>query len=174
MRSPLSILFSRLNSSFPSAFLHRTGAPALWSSSWPSCRLTPTAPHPSNDGSTRPGCTTPHGATQRQSRRGWSTPSPHWPLFCWCCPEYCCWFSGLHAHTAGSCPTFFSSRTLKSFSLGPLSMSSSPSLSLYLGLPQIQCNILHLALSNLNRFSCAHFSSLSRLLWMVSLPYLWD
>ena len=46
-----------------------------------------------------------------------------------------------------------------SFSLGLLSMSFSPGLSSYLGLPQPKCNTLHLALLNFIRFSCAHFSS---------------
>jgi len=40
----------------------------------------------------------------------------------------------------------------------------------YLGLPQPKCSTLHLALLNLFRFSWAHFSSLSRSLWMASLP----
>ncbi|KAK4818676.1 hypothetical protein QYF61_017421 [Mycteria americana] len=48
----------------------------------------------------------------------------------------------------------------KSFSAGLLLITSSPSL----------CRTLHLALLNLMRFTQAHFSSLSRSLWMTSRP----
>jgi len=40
-----------------------------------------------------------------------------------------------------------------------LSVSSSPSLYSYLGLPKFKCSTLHLALLNLIRFTWAHFSS---------------
>jgi len=65
--------------------------------------------------------------------------------------------------------SFLSTRTSRS-SAGLLSVSSSPSLYSYLGLPQLKCNILHLALLNLSRFSHAHFLSMCRPLWMASLP----
>lgn len=39
----------------------------------------------------------------------------------------------------------------------------------YPALPQLKCNVLHLALWNLIKFLSAHFSSLSRSVWMVSL-----
>lgn len=66
-------------------------------------------------------------------------------------------------------PSFLSIRTPKSLLAGLLLTSSSPSLYTYLGLLQFNCSILHLALMNLIRFVCAHFSSLSWSLWMVSL-----
>ncbi|KAK4827388.1 hypothetical protein QYF61_017793 [Mycteria americana] len=55
---------------------------------------------------------------------------------------------------------FSSISTPKSFSAGLLSITSSPSL----------CRTLHLALLNLTRFTQAHFSSLSRSLWMTPCP----
>jgi len=64
--------------------------------------------------------------------------------------------------------SFLSIRTPKSFSTELLSVNFSPSLYLYLGFSRPKCT-LHIALLNLIRFSCAHFSSASRSLWMVSL-----
>jgi len=60
-------------------------------------------------------------------------------------------------------------RTPTSFLAGLLSRSSSLGLYSYLGLPQPKYNALHLALLNLIRFLWAHFSCLSRFLWMASL-----
>jgi len=54
----------------------------------------------------------------------------------------------------------------RAFSAGLFSMSSSPSLYSYLGLPQLECKTLHLALLNFITFSCAHFLGVSRSLWM--------
>ena len=56
----------------------------------------------------------------------------------------------------------------KFFLAGPLSMSSSLNLYLYLGLPQLKCNNSHLALVNIIRCLRAHSSSLCRSLWMSS------
>ena len=65
--------------------------------------------------------------------------------------------------------SFSCTRTPKSFSTGLLSRRSFPNLYKYLGLSRPKCSTLHLALLNLVRFSWAHFSSLSRSLWMASL-----
>jgi len=70
-----------------------------------------------------------------------------------------CWFTF----------NFSSIRTLKSFSIGLLSMSSSPILQKCLGLPRPKHNILHMALLHLIRFIWAHIPSLSRSLWMAFL-----
>jgi len=59
----------------------------------------------------------------------------------------------------------------KSFSPGLLSFHSPSSLYLCLGLPQLRCRTLHLALLNFMRFAQAHFSRLSGCLWMASLPF---
>ncbi|KAK4818489.1 hypothetical protein QYF61_014219 [Mycteria americana] len=56
----------------------------------------------------------------------------------------------------------------KSFSAGLHSITSSSSLYWNRGLPRTRCRTLHLALLNLMRFTQAHFSSLSRSLWMTS------
>ena len=66
--------------------------------------------------------------------------------------------------------SFSSVRTAKSFSVELFSMSSSPSLYFYLGLPCSRCNTLHLALLNLIKFSRSHFLSVSMSLLMISLP----
>ncbi len=62
-------------------------------------------------------------------------------------------------HTAGPCSAFLSTRNPRSFSVGLLSMSSSPSLYSYLGLPRPKCNALHMDLLNLMRFTWAHCSA---------------
>jgi len=85
---------------------------------------------------------------------------------CWCSAGYW-WHSGMQTHTVGlhqdfSCPTGQLS--------GLLSMSFSPSLYSSLGLLWFKCNTLHLALSDLIMFTWACFLSLSRSLWMPSLP----
>jgi len=66
--------------------------------------------------------------------------------------------------------SFLSTRTPKPFSAELLSRSPSPSLYTYLGLPRPKCKTLHLALLNLTRLTRVHLSSLSRYLWMASLP----
>jgi len=71
----------------------------------------------------------------------------------------CCWLMS----------SFLLTRTPKSFSTGLLSVSS-PSLYFYLGLLQLKCNTLQLVLLNLIKFSGAHFLSLSKSLWITSLP----
>jgi len=68
------------------------------------------------------------------------------------------WFSLTVCHT----PKSFSSELLSSHSL--------PSLYLCLGLPRLRCRTLHLALLNFMRLAWAHLSSLSRSLWIASLP----
>ena len=70
---------------------------------------------------------------------------------------------------AGSCSVFPSTRTPKSFSAGLSWRHSSPSLYTYLGLPQHKFKTFHFALLNLT-FTRAYLSSLSRSLWMASLP----
>lgn len=65
-----------------------------------------------------------------------------------------------------------STRTSKSFVTGLLSVSSSPSLYVCLGLPQPYCSTLRLALLNLIRFTQFHFVHLSRSFWMATLPSL--
>jgi len=60
-----------------------------------------------------------------------------------------------------------STSTPKTFSSGLLSIPSSPSLDLCLGLPRPKCRTLHLALWNFMTFAQAHLSSLSRSLWMA-------
>lgn len=61
-------------------------------------------------------------------------------------------------------------RIPESFSAGLLSRSSSPGLHTYLGFPQPMYSTFHSAFLNVIKFSCACFVSLSRPLWMVSLP----
>ena len=80
-----------------------------------------------------------------------------------CSPEHC-WLMS----------SFSCTRNPKTFSAGLLSVSSSPSVYLYLELPPPKCNSLHLALLNLISFSWAHFSSLSRSLWMAPLLSLYQ
>jgi len=60
-----------------------------------------------------------------------------------------------------------STYTPKSFS-GPLSSNSLPNLDLCLRLPRPRCSILNLALLNFMRLAWAHFSSVSRSLWIAS------
>ncbi|KAK4832076.1 hypothetical protein QYF61_020632 [Mycteria americana] len=67
------------------------------------------------------------------------------------------WAASTHCQLMSS---FSSTSTPKSSSAGLLSIPSSPSL----------CRTLHLALLNLMRFTRARFSSLSRSLWMASHP----
>jgi len=86
---------------------------------------------------------------------------------CWCSPGYSRPL-GLQAHCWLMC-SFSSIRTSKSFSAGQLSVSSSPSLYSFLRLPQAKCNTLHLVSLNFIRYSCAHFSTVSRSHWMTSL-----
>ena len=81
MRSPLSLLFPRLNK--PSS---------LGLSLWPSSGSAPTAPHPSCAGGPRTGCSAPDGASQRQNKGGQSPSSP-------CSPKYS-WLSQLKVHLA--------------------------------------------------------------------------
>jgi len=60
-------------------------------------------------------------------------------------------------------------RTQKSFSVGLISMSSTPSLYPCLGFPQPKCT-LHLVLLTLVRLTWTQFPSLCRPLWIASLP----
>ena len=66
--------------------------------------------------------------------------------------------------------SFSLANTPKSFLVGLLSIHSPPSLHLFLVLPWPMCWTLHLALLNFMRFTQAHLSSLSRSLWVASLP----
>jgi len=58
----------------PSAFVYNRDAPALWASLW---HFSGPAPHLSCTGVSRPGCSTPDGASQRQSR-GETITSLYW------------------------------------------------------------------------------------------------
>jgi len=102
VRTPQSLLFSKLNKPNSSTFLHRRGAPALWSSLWPSSGPTPTNPHMSCAGDPSPGHSTSDGSLWWQSRGGQPPPSPCWPPLCW-------WWL---------VSSFSSIRTPKSFSAG--------------------------------------------------------
>ena len=88
-----------------------------------------------------------NGALQGQSREGQLFPSPCWTPLISCNPERA---AGAHCWLRQS---FWSTRTPKSFSAGLLSRSSSPSLYVYLGLPQPRRNTLHLTLLDLLRFT---------------------
>ena len=73
-------------------------------------------------------------------------------------------------HTGAHCwlmVSFPSPNTPKSFSLGLLSIPSSPSLDLCLGLPRPMGGTLHLALLSFMRIAQTHLSSLSRSLSMA-------
>ena len=63
-----------------------------------------------------------------------------------------------------------STSTPKPLSSEVLSIPSSRSLYCYRGLPQPRCRTLHVALLSLMRLTQAHSSSLSRSLWIASLP----
>jgi len=79
MRSPWSLLFSRLNDPSPSTFLHKRGVPFPWSSSWSSSTVSaPSAPHPPWAWGPRLGHSTPDEASKGQSRGGQSLLSPCW------------------------------------------------------------------------------------------------
>jgi len=65
---------------------------------------------------------------------------------------------------------FLLTTTPQSFSVLLLPWNFSPSLYIYLRLPRPKCKTLHFALVNLIRFTRAHLLSLSRSLWMASLP----
>jgi len=78
-----------------------------------------------------------------------------------------CWTASVHCQVMFS---FSSTNTPKSFSSWLLSIRSPSSLYLCLGLPQPMCRTFCLALLNFMSFAWAHLSSLSRSLWMASLP----
>ncbi|XP_074718070.1 cytochrome b5 reductase 4 isoform X1 [Strix uralensis] len=128
IRSPRSLLFSRLNSSNSLSLSSqgRCSSPLIIfvASSGPP----PTGPCLSCAEDSRAGLSTPGGVSQECTRG----------------------------------PKFSSA--------GLLAIHSSPSLYLCLGLPRPMCRTLHLALLNFVRFARAHLSSLSRSLWMTSLP----
>lgn len=63
-----------------------------------------------------------------------------------------------------------STTTLSSFSTKLFSMQSVPSLSHCVGLCQPSCRALHLPLLNFMRSPRAHFSSLTRSVWVAALP----
>ena len=72
----------------PSTFSHRRGAPALWSSLWPSSGPVPTTPCTSCAGAPKAGLSTPDGALKEQRRGGQSPPLSWWPPLFWCSPWY--------------------------------------------------------------------------------------
>ena len=77
------------------------------------------------------------------------------------------WAASAHCRLTSS---FSSVKTPKSFSTELLSRRPSPSQYPYLRFSQLKCSTLHLAFYNLIQFTWAHFSSMSRSLWLVSLP----
>lgn len=103
----------------------------------------------------------------RVEYRGQSPPLPYWPPLLWCSLEYC-WPSELQVPAAGWCPAFHPQEP-PSPSLGLPSMSSSLTLYACLGFLQLKLNALCLVLLKLIWFIWAHFSHLSRSLWMTSL-----
>ena len=77
------------------------------------------------------------------------------------------WAASTHGQLMLTLP---STDTLKSFSSGLLSSHSLLNLYLCLGLSWPRCRTLHLAWLNFMRLVWAHLSSLSRSLWIASLP----
>ena len=166
MRSPHGLLFSSLSPA-SSVCLHRRGAPALRSSSWPSSGPSPKAPHPLCDGCPTPGCSTPEGDSQGRSRGEQSPSSPCWPPLFLIQPRIplAFWTGSAHYWLVLN----VASTRLLSFFAGLLS-SSSPSLHTYLGLPWPRCKTLHFTLLNLIWLTWTHLSSVSMSFWMASLP----
>ena len=115
----------------------------------------------------RAGCSTPGGFSQRQRHRITSfdllaafLPMQHRiRLAFWPASPYCQLMSN-----------FASTRTSKSLSPRLLSIILSSNLYWYWWLPWCRCRTLHLALLNFMRFRQAQSSSLSKTLWMASLP----
>jgi len=128
---------------------------------------TPTGPCLSCAEGSRAGRRTPGGLSPEQSR---GAESPH--LTCWthcfgCSPGYG-WSSGLRVHIVGSCPAFHPP-VLPSPSRQGCSQSLHPPACIDTGgCPNSGAGPLHLTLLNLMRFTWAHFSRLSRSLWMAS------
>jgi len=114
-----------------------------------------------------PGRSIPHVALWERNRGGQSLPLLCWQPLSWWRPGYH-WPSSLQVHSAGS-RSFSWFRTPKFFSTELLSRSS-PSLYTYLGLSCPKCKTLHFSMLNLIRLTRAHLLSLSRFIWMASLP----
>jgi len=167
LRSPHSLLFSRLNSPnvLSLSSQQRGSSPHIIAvaSSGPA----PTGPCLSCAEGSGAGRRTPRGISPEQRGR---IPSLHvqatllgmqpriWLAF-WSAST-CCWVM----------LSFSSTSTLKSFSSELLSINSLPSLYLCLGLPWPMCRTLHVAQLNFLMFAWAHVSGLSRSLWMPTLP----
>ena len=81
--------------------------------------------------------------------------------------QLACWAARTHWQLMLN---FSSIDTPKSFSSELLSSHSLPNLYLCLVFPFSRCRTLHLALLNFMRLAWAHLSSLSRSLWIASLP----
>jgi len=151
-----------------SAFPHSRGAPALVPLLWPplaplqQVQVCPVLRAPELDAGLPGGCT-------RAEQRGRIPCLDLLPTLLGVQPrvQLASWAASAHCWVMSS---FLSTSRPKSFSSGLLSIHSLPSLYLYLGLPQPRCRTLHLALLNLMRLTQAHLSSLSRSLWMASLP----
>ncbi|KAK4811770.1 LOW QUALITY PROTEIN: hypothetical protein QYF61_005338 [Mycteria americana] len=80
------------------------------------------------------------------------------------------WTRSSRSHTFLAHIPFFIHQYPQVLSTGLLAIHSSPSLYPRLGLPRLRCMTLPLALLNFMSFARAHLSSLSRSLWMASLP----
>jgi len=88
----------------PLTLLHKTGAPALWSSLWPSSGPAPTAPHPSWAGGPQAWMQSTRWGLKRAEQRGTIPSLFLLPPPCWGSPGYH-WPSRLQEHTASSCPS---------------------------------------------------------------------
>ena len=126
-----------------SVFPHRRGVPALWSPSWTSSGPAPAAPCPSL-------CWGPQNSRWVLTRAEYRGRIPSLDLLATLLLmqpriRLAFWAASTHCWVILS---FLSTNTLKYFSLGLLSIPSSPSLYLCLGLPQPRCRTLHLALLN--------------------------
>ena len=165
MRSPHSLLFSRLNTPSSSARLHSRGVQPwehLRALLWP--RSSSSAPFL---------CWGPQAWTQscrwgltRAEQRGQSPPCPLPPL-CWCSPG-CRWLSRPQMDTAASCAAFHPPEPPT-----PPQHCSQGDLLTSLLIPRIaltQVQYPHMALLNLMRFTWSHSVSPPRSLWMASLP----
>jgi len=159
MRSPWSLLFSRLNRTL----LLKRCAPALWSSSWIL----------SNSSASFLCCGSQTWMYYFRWTITWA--EQRGPIISFTLVDPLLMQPGIQLASGAASPccwlasSFSSTRIPKSFSTELLSMHSSPSLYAYLRLSWFKCNTLHMALLNIVRFSWTHFLILSRCLWMASL-----
>ena len=153
-----------------SAFLHTRVGPSLWSFLWPSSGPTLTNPCLSCTWDPRAGHWTPGGVSQEQSRGAESPPLDMLAILPFMQPgrwfDFC--IASAHCqHTSSFSPTSIYPQVLLHRATLNLVILQSV---LMLVIPTPMCRTLHLALLNFLRFTWAHSSSLSRSLWMASLP----